>query len=409
MQWRLAADKMMRGKTRAAVIATESEASCGRIPAVASTLAVGLGLMLALAMSGTSATAFGAPPKLEALFQLPLPPAGLTIIPGGQYVLSVSFEGKPQNRVVQINPSGASSPFPTPTIGQASAGESLLLDAVEGMQTDPKGIVWMVDNGRRSELPPKIVAWDTDHQKLHRVINLAPPAVLRTSLLDDLAVDSENGFIYIADPASGEDAALIVVELATGLARRVLQGHPSVIPQAGLDLVIDGQSLRTIRLDGSVADPDGGVNPIALDKKAEWLYFGPLRSPQLFRVKTEDLRNLKHTPDLLAGMVEVYSGKPICDSITLDNKGNIYVADLSGKAIGMINASARQYQALVTDPRLLWPDGLCFGEDGKLYFFNNARKCQPPSRSPLTGTSPVRTAANYLFRIETPASGRAGE
>ena len=229
-----------------------------------------------------------------------------------------------------------------------------------------------------------------------------------TSLLDDLVVDRELPFLYLSDPANGADAALIVLDSTTGLARRVLQGHPSVVPVVGLDLSIDGHKLETKRLDGSVADPVGGVNPLALDRKGEWLYFGPLRSHKLYRVKTEYLRDASLSPDKLAGLVEEYAAKPLCDGITLDNKGNIYVSDLTSKAIGMIAAGSKEYRILATDPRFLWPDGLCFGADGRLYFFTNTGKTLPPVAAgalPTAGEQPT----NYLFRLQTPAAGKVGD
>lgn len=346
--------------------------------------------------------------QLDVLYQLPLAPAGLTIAQNGNYLLSVSFEEKPENRVVEITRTGKSTPFPTEGISQGAAGEIIYLDAVEGMQTDKNGLVWMLDNGRRSEMAPKIVAWNYDHKKLHRVLYLTEPAVSKSSFLDDLVLDPEHPFLYIADPASGPDAALIVMDINTGVARRVLQGHPSVVPSTELSLVIDGQSLVTRRLDGSVADPQGGVNPMAVDRKGEWLYFGPMRSERLYRIRTATLRDPNLLPEDLAGQVEEYSRKPLCDGITIDSKGNIYVSDLANKAIGMINATTREYKTLITDARLLWPDGLCFGVDGKLYFFNNTRKSRPAVMG-SGKTIQDANSANYLFRIQTPASGRIGD
>jgi sugar lactone lactonase YvrE len=367
---------------------------------------------VAVFFAGMVALGFGsaiaADPKPEVIFQLPLAPSGLTVMPDGGFLLAVSFEEKPQNRVIAVGRTGESKPFPTVPLSQAIGGEALQLDAIMGLQCMDNGIVWMLDNGRRSELPPKIIAWDAPHSRLQRVFNLASPAVVPGSLLDDIAVDADRSVIYLNDPAGGQEAALIVLDTATGLARRVLQGHPSVVPVAGLDLSIDGQKLESKRLDGSLADPLGGVNPLALDKKGEWLYFGPLRSHKLYRVRTEHLRDVAMSSEKLAGFVEEYAAKPLCAGITLDNKGNVYVSDLAAKAIGMIAAGSREYRILATDPRFLWPDGLCFGADGKLYFFTNATKAAPrAARSGLPAAADART--NYLFRLQTPASGRVGD
>ncbi len=343
-------------------------------------------------------------PQVEAVFQLPLAPAGMTVAPGGNFIISVSFDEKPQNRVIEVTKKGESKPFPTEAISQAAEGEPLTLDAVQGMQTDKDGVIWMLDSGHRGEVSPKIIAWDAGHKKLHRILNLSQPAVLPGSNLNDLAVEADHPFIYVTDQASGADAAIIVLDRGTGLARRVLQGHPSVVPVIGLDLMIDGRKIQSRRLDGTVADPQGGVKPLALDRHGEWLYYGPMRSLKLYRIKTEHLRNPALSADKLAGLVEEYSAKPLCAGITLDSKNNIYVADLGSKAIGMIAAGTKQYRVLASDPRFLWPDGLCFGVDGKLYFFSNARNARPHGAA--TVTEPV---SNLLFRMQTPASGRVGD
>jgi len=177
-----------------------------------------------------------------------------------------------------------------------------------------------------------------------------------------------------------------------------------VVPVPGLDLLIDGKKIQTRRLDGTPADPDGGVRPIALDRRNEWLYFGPMRSLKLYRIKTEHLRNAALPPEKLAGLVEEYSAKPLCSGISLDSKGNVYVSDLPGKAIGLIAAGTRQYRVLATDPRFFWPDGLCFGTDGRLYFFTSARRAVPRGAK-----LPPEAETNYLFKLQTPASGRLGD
>jgi hypothetical protein len=362
-----------------------------------------LGIFALLAMAGSAFPA-AFETNLEVVFELPLGPAGLTMSPRGTYILSVAHEEKPQNRAVEITSAGESKPFPTTPISQALEKEPLTLDAVSGLELGPDGLIWMLDTGRRSEIPAKIVGWDYEHKKLARVINLTRPAMVPGSIPENIAVDPAQPFLYLADHAVGAEAALIVLDLGTGLARRVLQGHPSVSSVSGLDLTIDGQKIESKRLDGTTSDPIGGVNPLALDRKGEWLYFGPLRSPRLYRLRTEHLRNAALEPDKLAGLVEQYSDKPICAGITLDSKGNVYVSDLANKAIGMIATGTRKYSILVSDPRFLWPDGLCFGADGRLYFYTNTRR----TANTLARRVNQVSQPNYLFRISTPASGRVG-
>ncbi|MGI9243873.1 MAG: L-dopachrome tautomerase-related protein, partial [Verrucomicrobiales bacterium] len=219
--------------------------------------------------------------KLETSSRLMQVPGGMTITPSGSIILSVhQFQGA-NVRVVEITPSGELSAFPSTSMNKGGSDSPLQLDSVLGLQCDKKGVVWMLDNGRRSETTPKLVAWDTKADKLAKIIYLPTPVVIPTSFINDLALDPEEPYIYISDPAGGSDAALIVVNTESGLARRVLQGHYSVVPM-GNDLLIDGKPVFAKRVDGTKVHPFAGVNPIAVDRKGDWVYYGPMDSTTLY-------------------------------------------------------------------------------------------------------------------------------
>lgn len=346
---------------------------------------------------------------IEVVYQFSLGPSGLTAAPDGLWLLSVNQIEKPRTRVVKVAKSGQVEPFPTERMSDAVAGEPLPLDAVEGMQLDPEGLVWMLDNGRRSELVPKVVAWNYEKRRLHWMCHIGQPAIVPGSYLADLAVDPNYPFVYMSDPANGADAALIVLDRTTGLAKRALQGHVAVAPDESVQLPGGRSGIESRRLDGSTALPHCGVDPIALDRKGEWLYFAPIRSRAVYRVKTEALRAFEGYSDKLAQAVERYADKPPAAAITIDNKGNLYVGDVESRAIGVIDQDKRQFRILASDPRLVWPDGLCFGADGKLYFFSRSSlgtNRPAPASSP---NSQPAAAEHNLFRMKPLAPGRVGD
>lgn len=350
---------------------------------------------------------------IEVVYQFSLEPAGITISPDGNWILSISQSEKPKTRVVRVSKNGKVDPFPSEKMSDAAPDASLPLDAVEGMQLGADGFVWMLDNGRRSEVTPKVVGWNAEKNRLHQVHYIGQPAVLPGSYLADLAVDPSYPFVFISDPANGSDAALIVLDRATGLARRVLQGHHSVVPDAAVKMRTSGTGEESRRLDGTQTFPHSGVDAITLDRKGEWLYFAPLRSDKLYRVRADLLRTADTAPEKLAQAVETYASKPPASSISIDNKGNVYVGDIEGRAIGVIEPDKRAYRVLVSDPRLVEPNGLCFGPDGKLYFFSRSAFA-PPSTVPSkpTGTlstSPSVAAEHNLYRMKPLAAGRAGD
>jgi len=280
-------------------------------------------------------------------------------------------------RVIRIDRNGEASPFPNAEMSSCMdedlerCGEAL--DSVMGICASGHGIIWMLDNGRRGETLPKVVAWNTNTSSVHRIVYLPEPATTENSFLADLVVDPDNRFLYIADPASGMDAALIVVDLKTGLSRRVLESHISVVPE-DVPLVVQGQRIEVRRADGSSAEPLAGVNPIAVDRKGRYLYYGPMKGRRLYRIDIDHLKDSSMGRDELGMAVELYSFKPVCDSIAIDQRNNIYAADLTQQAISIIppdgkTAKDRRPQIYIHDPQLAWPDGLTFGNDQRLYFF----------------------------------------
>jgi sugar lactone lactonase YvrE len=89
--------------------------------------------------------------------------------------------------------------------------------------------------------------------------------------------------------------------------------------------------------------------------------------------------------------------------MTIDLKGNLYIGDIDGQGIGVIEPEHRQYRMLAADARLVWPDGLCFGQDGKLYFY---------SRTPTSVVTPrdatAVAAEHNMFRMVPLAAGQPG-
>ena len=76
--------------------------------------------------------------------------------------------------------------------------------------------------------------------------------------------------------------------------------------------------------------------------------------------RTTDLLDPNLSNEQLAMRVERFSDKPMCDGISIDNAGNIYISDLQANAIGVITPD-RHYEKLITDPRISWPESFSFG------------------------------------------------
>jgi sugar lactone lactonase YvrE len=355
--------------------------------AAALTLA-GSGLLAALAAPMAQRPS----PKLELVAQMTDAPGNITLTPQGRIITSLHQFFAPNWRVVEVTPKGAIA-FPNLAWNQGG-GDRVTLDTVLGLQADAKGVVWLLDNGMRGGSTPKLVGWDTQRNQLAKVIYIPAPITVKNSFVNDLAVDLTHNAIYIADPAGGENAALIVVDLTTGMSRRVLPGDRSVIPE-NIDLTIDGNPVQIKLPNGKLIKPKIGVNPIALDHQAEWLYFGPMHGTSMYRIKTVDLRNSRLSAVELAKRVERYSEKPICDGIAIDGDGNLYLGDVAANAIGVIRPD-RRYQVLISDPKLSWVDAFSVGRDGYVYTVAN----QLHRTATLNAGNNLAQPPFYMFRLK---------
>jgi sugar lactone lactonase YvrE len=101
--------------------------------------------------------------------------------------------------------------------------------------------------------------------------------------------------------------------------------------------------------------------------------------------------------------VERFALKTMSDGIATDLEGNLYLSDLEGSAIVLLQADGR-LRTLLKDDRIRWPDGFSFGPDGWLYVTCSALH-------QVIGLSPedIRAQAPYqIFRFKPGPAGIAG-
>jgi sugar lactone lactonase YvrE len=303
----------------------------------------------------------------------------ITVTTDGRVITSLHQFYEPQDRVVEVNADGSTTPFPNIEWTRGRSPDGTGLDAVLGIRADRNGVVWMLDNGGRTQVPPQLVGWNTRTDQLERIISLQS-VTQSDSFVNDMAVDTTNRAIYIVDTTA---PAMIVVSLDTGETRRVLNNHQSGIAE-DVDLVVEG---RILQFQGEPAR--FGANPIALDTRSEWLYYGPMNGTRLYRIRVADLLNETLSAEELAQKVEDYAARPNSDGIAIDQQDNIYITDVNANAIGVIRSSDRIYTRIASADWMTWPDALSFGPDGYLYgvinklnrsaaFNNGNNESQPP-------------------------------
>lgn len=324
------------------------------------------------------------------------PPGNIAVTPEKRLIMSQhQFYGAPL-RVVEVMDDGSVEPFPNQVWSSQPNDNGVGLHEVLGLRSDKNGIVWMLDRSSEGK-PGKLVAWDTINDELHRVIYLPQPIIADSPFLNDLAVDLEHNKIYIADTASGDNSALIIVDLTTGFSRRVLEGDVSTRPE-DIPIVIDN---RTITMGGEPAKI--GVNPITIDPNNQWVYYAPMSGRSLYRIATQDLLNESLSAEELSSQVQRYGDKPICDGITIDGAGNVYITSITDSAIGVVEPNG-EYRTLYQDDLLNWTDGMAFSPDNYIYVTVSQLHNSPPLNNGKNDSKPPF----HLVRFPALASGEVG-
>ena len=295
------------------------------------------------------------------------------------------------------------------------------IDWVLGFHADANGILWILDSAKSTDradpvhprpaaMHAKYVGWDTKSNKLYKIIDLDAVTVPQ-SQHNDFAIDLRHGVLIDADEAIGEasngvgsTAALVVTDIATGISRRLLQGDSHMTPN--IDPI---RWVAQARLPAAFWNLRVGVDGITLDKNQEWFYFGPLSGYELYRVRMTDLLDTTLTEARLSAKIEFYANKPYNGGLTIDADNNLYLTEIGRHAIGIIPPDTREYRTYVSDPNMVWPDGVTYISDGFMYT-GAAQLIQTALfQSSATPSGQASNAPPYrIYRFRPQAPGNPG-
>lgn len=289
---------------------------------------------------------------------------------GRVFVNYPRWGGPYTHAVEEILPDGSRVPYPDEAWNAWRPGEDDPANAfvcVQSVHVDDANRLWVLDPAAPGFQGPvaggaKLVRINLHSNQVERVYTfdetIAPPG----SYLNDVRVETKSETAYITDSGHG---AIVVLDLPSGRARRLLAQHPSTKAEHEVTPVIEGRALRQggdPRADPPQIHSDG----LALDREFGWLYYQALTSRTLYRVPTEALRDADLTPRELAKRVERLGRSVMTDGMLMDDAGNLYFSAIEENAV----VYRRRDAVLITlgrDDRLAWPDSFAQGPDGSLY------------------------------------------
>lgn len=297
---------------------------------------------------------------LEEVLSFPQPIGNVAVSETGRVFFTVHPEARPKGNKLLEFVEGASVPYPD------GASQARLFDTVLGVAIDRFNRLWTIDHGNHGLRTARLLAFDLDSGELIHDQRFAADIAPAGSFLQDLQVSADGRTVVIADASFWrKKPALIVYDIESASSRRVLESHSSV---AAENYVIRSQG-RAMSFGGGIVSLRGGVDGIALGE--QWLYYGALSGPYLYRVRLSDLRNASIPDSQIAARVERYAQKPLSDGLSIDVDGNVYITDVEHNSIFHVDRD-RELRTLVRSTNIRWPDALSFGPDGWLYIADSA-------------------------------------
>ena len=274
-----------------------------------------------------------------------------------------------------------------------------MFDTVLGVVIDRQYRLWTIDHGNHGLRNARLLAFDLVTGAVYRDHSFDPDIAPVGSFLQDLQVSADGKTVIIADASFWRKRpALIVYDVDTGTARRVLEVDPSVSAER---YTIRSQG-HEMTFFGGVFSLRGGVDGIALGP--EWLYFGALSGSGLFRVRLSELLIESLPKAQLAARVERVATKPLSDGFSIDKDGNVYVTDVEHSSIFVVDTNGAA-KTLIQSNQIRWPDALSFGPDGWLYVADSALpELVMKSRKHVQAHKPYK-----IFRFKPGTDGTPGQ
>jgi hypothetical protein len=267
--------------------------------------------------------------------------------------------------VMEATPEGGFRPYPGGRWNEWRPGASShdRIVSSHAVFADRKNHLWIVDDAGPRVAPAvpgaaKLVQIDLANDRVSRVYPLSAELLPEGTMIGHMRVDQR--FAYVTEAHHG---SILVVDLDSGRARKVLEGAPCTRADPSIVPVIEGREMR--RATGEV--PRLHVDLLELSEDGSWLYFMPLFGPVLRRVETRYLRDETLSDAELAARVEDVARVPPLAGITVDRTGALYFCSFTDNAILRMGRD-RKIETLIADPRISFPNEPSIGPDGFLYF-----------------------------------------
>ncbi len=268
--------------------------------------------------------------------------------------------------VAEILRDGSIRPYPNEQKNLWTEESGSLNDfvCIQSVVSDEEGYLWILDSGNPQfqgvkKGAVKLIKVDISKDQIVHTYFLDEHIAPLHSYLNDVRFDIQKGFAYLSDSGLG---AIVVLDLKTNKARRVLENHFSTKSE-NIVLKIGGKEWRM---------PDGTAlqihcDGIALSHDKNYLYYQALTGRSLYRIRTCFLQDENISAANLEKKVEFVAKTGAADGLEFDANGNLYISSLERNAICLFTPE-NILKIAIEDERIAWPDSFAISKDGIVYF-----------------------------------------
>src|SRR3954451_8819969 len=265
---------------------------------------------------------------------------GVTVAPDGR--IFVNFPRWTEDNAVsvaELMPDGSTRAYPDEEwnawrnvrMSEVSPNDHFV--CVQSVVADRRGSLWVVDpaapNSEKTvKGGPKVVEIDLKSNKVKRIFPMGEDVAGPASYLNDIRIAPDGRFAYLTD--SGSPGGLIVLDIGSGQAWRVLSGDPSTQFDPSVVVTTDDQPLR--RPDGR--QPLFNADSLALSKDGSTLYWQALTGKTLYRLPASSIQSAAAAAQ--ARPEKVATTEP-ADGLWTGANDEIYLSSIGGNAVKVIN------------------------------------------------------------------------
>lgn len=297
--------------------------------------------------------------RVSAPIRLPYPPGMVASTPDGRIFYTYHMLHKPerfsQDMLFEWK-GGEAVPWPSEEMQPEFYGAM-------GIVADTQGRLWMVKPGALAGQQTRLMAIDMASGELV-VDHLFEEGIAGSA--QDLRVSPDGNTVYLADTGLLKfiPASLVVFDVPSGTARKVLEGHPSVSPQ---DWVMHKSNGKPNKIAFGLVTFVVGVDGIALSADGDWLYYATMTHDSAYRVPTSSLLDASLSDDAIATSIEFVGYKPMSDGIELLPDNTLIITDVENGGLAALSPDGK-LETLTKSSEVDWADSVTIAADGSIWF-----------------------------------------